>query len=316
MPSWKVKNGKGNRNSEGRTTGDSETESVVEPTETIETGPVVAPTETTTKSRYLRTAVLRKGDLKMLSKKWVQLDPDHGLILGTDPLGNMLDQVINMIKMYGVHHKKDLEKAPPSYATLLRMLESHIEQPCWWAPNLPFSPSEYLIRGYEGDKATTPRYAHKIINKILGQCSNLMLEKKNQTASWRRLFNRHADNGIYAVFFKVIPLRNETMYDETMVNNGEYLQMAIVDNLTRIVLPGNHFGTGIIIGRDIEDICDERDRSADITDILNARTSGNTRGLCPSQECPRKKKTVIMQGTHEIMEVPLNTMCNRQEDQN
>ena len=87
LPSWKTKSGKGNRNTRRRTTRNNKTEPDTESTEIV------------TKSRYLKTTVFGRGDLRTLSKEWVQLGSDQGLILRTDPLGNVLDQVINMIMM-------------------------------------------------------------------------------------------------------------------------------------------------------------------------------------------------------------------------
>ena len=124
-------------------------------------------------------------------------------------------------------------------------------------------------------------------------------------ASWRRIFNRNAEHGIYAVFFKVFPLQYEDMYDNKRQNNSEYLQMAIVDNHHRSVIPGNPVGTGMIIGRDSEDLCDKKDRSTHITDILNRRTSGKTSGLYPSHDYPSKRRAVVMQGVYEVKEIPM-----------
>ena len=103
------------------------------------------------------------------------------------------------------------------------------------------------------------------------------------------------------------------MCDEMRRNDGECSQMAMVDNKHGSALPGNPFGTGVIIGQDLEDLCDHKDRSAFITEILNGPTSGNMRGLHPSQKHPRDKKTVIMQGMHEMKEMPAMEVCDKPE---
>ena len=115
------------------------------------------------------------------------------------------------------------------------------------------------------------------------------------------------------VFFKAFPLINEELCEDVRANDGECLQMAMVDNEHRSALPGNPFGTGVIIGQDLEDPCDHKDRSAFITEILNGPTSGNMRGPYPSQECPSEEKTVIMQGACETKEMPSTRMHNEQE---
>ena len=69
----------------------------------------------------------------------------------------------------------------------------------------------------------------------------------------------------------------------------------------------------MIIGQDLEDLFDHDHRSTFITEILNRPTSGNMRGPCPSQKCPRDKKKVIMQGVHETKETPLTEMHDEPE---
>jgi len=179
VPSWKAKSGAGNRNTRRRTIRNEG----IEParrrtTRNNEIKPGAEPTELVTKSRYLKTTVLGRGEMRTLSRRWVQLGSDQGLILKTDPLENMVDQVHNIIIMYGNHHKDDAKKCPPNYENLLQAFKSHIKQPDWWFPNFPFSHYEYLIRGHQDGKATTPKFAHKVTDKVPRQCSNLMLEKK------------------------------------------------------------------------------------------------------------------------------------------
>ena len=49
--------------------------------------------------------------------------------------------------------------------------------------------------------------------------------------------------------------------------------MALVDVARRTVVPGNTHGTGLIIGRNIEDLCDKGKRSTFVTDVLNRPTT-------------------------------------------
>jgi len=201
-----------------------------------------------------------------------------------------------------------------SYRNVQEVFRLCIEKPDWYDrkyPDVTFCPYEYLIRGHPSGRASTPKFTSKVVDRILRQCSNLMLEKKDQTASWGRILNRNAGSGVYAVFFKVYPGKQENMYDEERPNNGEYLQMAIVDNEHRSVLPGNPVGTGMIIGQDLEDLCDQKDKSTFITKILNRPTSGKARGLYPSKEYPHRKKIVIMQGVYELKQVPITHMYNK-----
>ena len=72
------------------------------------------------------------------------------------------------------------------YGKLVKIFKSHLVQPKWhkdmhW--DADFSHLEYLIRGHPERKASNPSFAHRILNGVLSQCSNLMLEKRNETAS-------------------------------------------------------------------------------------------------------------------------------------
>ena len=88
--------------------------------------------------------------------------------------------------------------------------------------------------------------------------------------------------------------------------------MAIVDVERRTVVPGNTHGTGSIIGRDIEDLCDEVNRSTFITDILNRpMTKKRIQELYPLHVYSYQKQNVPMQAIYEIVEIPRNQMYRR-----
>ena len=96
----------------------------------------------------------------------------------------------------------------------------------------------------------------------------------------------------------------EQMYNSNRANNGEYLQMALVDVGCRIIVPGNSSRTGLVIGREIEILCDDEKRSTQITDVLNRpTTSSKIRGLYPSKFYSYEKQNITMQAVYEIMEV-------------
>ena len=144
----------------------------------------------------------------------------------------------------------------------------------------------------------------RIINSVLGKCSHIRLRREHETASWVRILQSDAEDGNYVVFFKVQPLEREEMYNSNCANKGEYLQMALVDVGCRIIVPGNSFGTGLVIRHEIEILCDDVSKSTRITDILNRpTTNGKIRGLYPSEFHSYEKRNITMQGIYEIMEV-------------
>ena len=69
----------------------------------------------------------------------------------------------------------------------------------------------------------------------------------------------------------------------------------------------------MIIGQDLEDLCDDNRASALITDVLNRPTSRKMRGLHPSEKHPEDEKRVIMQGMHEMREMPVMEVCDKPE---
>ena len=94
------------------------------------------------------------------------------------------------------------------------------------------------------------------------------------------------------------------MYDSSRPNEGEYLQAAILDNVTRILSPCNGYGTGFILGKDVEYLC-KRGTSNPITQWLNeTQTWKGFKGIYPlllnGQFEPSRE--VRLAGVYEIEE--------------
>ena len=135
----------------------------------------------------------------------------------------------------------------------------------------------------------------RIINSVLGKCSHIRLRREHETASWVQILRSGEEDGNYVVFFKVQPFARERMYDTKQVNNGEYLQMALIDVGCRVIIPRNSYGTGLVIGREIEELCDDGKKSTHVTDVLNRpTTSRRTRGLYLSEMCLYQKRNITM----------------------
>jgi hypothetical protein len=111
----------------------------------------------------------------------------------------------------------------------------------------------------------------------------LTLLKENQTTSWKRIIGPKAEPGVYMVFFTVKPHPSEDMHDPTRPNEGEYLQAAVLDNVTRILCPCNGYGTGLLLGKDVEYLC-KNGAGNPITQWLNeTQTWKGVKGIYPLQ---------------------------------
>ena len=188
-----------------------------------------------------------------------------------------------MIRIYSAHTEKEIQKWDLSYNKLGKLFDDRLVKPKWYEekyPGVEFLPRDYLIWGNPEKKASNPTFVSRIINSMLGKCSHIRLRREHKTASWVRILQSDAEDGSYVVFFKVQPFKHEEMYDSNRVNNGEYLQMALGNVGRRVIVPGNSFGTGVVIGREIKILCDDVDKSTRITDILNRPTTNSKiRGL-------------------------------------
>ena len=106
--------------------------------------------------------------------------------------------------------------------------------------------------------------------------------------------------------------RGEQLYDTKRVNNGEYLQMALINVACRTVVPGNTHGTRLVIGREIEELCDNGKRSTLVTNVLNRPTTRKRIcGLYLSKMYLYQKRNITIQAVYEIMEVPRTLMHNK-----
>jgi len=272
-----------------------------------------------TKSRYKLTHAWTYGSLKMITNKWIKVMKNQHLILKSTPWKNMVAQVHNLVRIYGAHSKEEIANWNLDYDTVEEKFKSHLPQPEWHRleyGETDYLPLEFLIRGNPKGLASNPSFVCKVIDRVLRECSNLRLSKKEQTVSWKRILHRKAKGGVFVVFFKVYPIKDEVMYDSDRENKGEYLQMAIVDNEHRSIIPCNYHGTGMVIGQDIEDLCDSKETSSCITDILNRPTTSNYCGLYPSSIYPNRKRKVSVQGMYELLETPAADMCffDKEED--
>ena len=250
--------------------------------------------------------------MRRLTKKWIILNPRTNLFLNPSPLANIIAQTHNMIRVYGAHTMTEIENWNLAYDELGKMFDRRLAKPKWYKkkyPGIKFSPRDYLIRGHPEKKASNPSFVCRVINSVLSKCSHLKLRREHETASWVRILRSDADDGNYVVFFKVQPFEGEEMYDNRRMNGGEYLQMALVDVARRVIVPGNSSGTGLVIGREIEILCDDGKRSTQITDVINRpTTTSKVKGLYPSEFFTYEKRRVTMQGIYEIMDTRRTTL--------
>ena len=85
--------------------------------------------------------------------------------------------------------------------------------------------------------------------------------------------------------------------------------MALIDVARRTVVPGNTHGTQLVIGREIEELCDNRKRSTLVANVLSRPTTRKRIcGLYPSKMCSYQKQNITMQAVYEIMEIPRTLM--------
>ena len=132
-----------------------------------------------TRSRLGTTEAWGFMDMRRITNKWMQLGQNQPLMPQTTPLENIMAQVHNMIKSHGRHHKHDGEQWSLSHEALRNIFETKLPQPPFYLDSC----QEYLIRGNPQIKASTPKFAMNVANKVLKQCSTLMLETRLQTSS-------------------------------------------------------------------------------------------------------------------------------------
>ena len=97
--------------------------------------------------------------------------------------------------------------------------------------------TEYLIQGGTGGKASRPSCVSDIVSKTLTHFNSLYLERRYQTASWKRVLGHKMATGTYIIFFIVTSQRGDPLYKELRVNGGKYLQMAIYATLRLSYFP-------------------------------------------------------------------------------
>ena len=166
------------------------------------------------KSRYKWCHAWTHGAMRCMTKDWIVLNPRTNLFLDPSPLANIVAQTHNMIRVYGTYMKSKIKNLELGYEKLSKIFDKHLVQPKWYKekyPDTEFSHREYLIRGHPEKKASNPAFVCRIINGVLSECSNIRLQKKNETASWLQILQKEADDGNYVVFFKVRPFEREQL---------------------------------------------------------------------------------------------------------
>ena len=157
---------------------------------------------------------------------------------------------------------------------------------------------KFIIQGRKNGRATKPSYLVDIVSRTLSLFSPLSVATGGQTSSWKRILRPNVEPGSYVIFFFVVPIKGEKMYDASRHNNGEYTQMAVLNTATRLLCPCNVNGSAFILGHDVEGMCNQDQRTTEIVNHLNSIVRGKTRGIYPMEGTGCRRVTLA--GIYEI----------------
>ena len=104
--------------------------------------------ETPYKSFYKWSKAWNHQAMRTMTKKWIMLNPRTNLYLNPPPLANIIAQTHNMIRIYGAHTEKEIQKWDLRYDKLGKLFDDRLVKPKWYEekyPGVEFLPRDYLI---------------------------------------------------------------------------------------------------------------------------------------------------------------------------